>query len=94
MCDHAMRHAGFPNSPRQTPGVHAQNAWYLMSLQPPVERSECPIIRRIAGIGPHDDTADRGIDQFDVFVVCSDNANVRKGERDNLARVKGSARIS
>ncbi len=50
---------------------------------------ERAIVRRMLGIGAHDQPAHRRRQRLDVFVIGADNADMGKGEGDDLSGIGG-----
>ena len=89
--DHGIRHAVLANERRQRAGVDAGKADDAAAFQPGIEIARRPIIRRLGDRGMQHDAAGarrrREIDGFDVLVIRSDIADMRKREGDDLPRI-------
>ena len=93
MGDDGVGHARFSDQRRQRARVDAGEADHAARLEPGVEAPVRAKVRRLGEIGAQD-RADRGgrsggIDDLDVLVVDADDADMGKGEGDDLGSIGG-----
>ena len=87
MRDRAMRHALFADARGERARIDARNRRDIVALQPGIEGREAAPVGGMCRIGAHNKPAHRRIDGLDILVVGADDADMREGETDDLARI-------
>ena len=93
MGDDGVGHAVFADEGGQRPRVDAAEADDAAGLQPGIEVPRRPVVGGRGDGGMHDHPAQtrrgRHIDRLDILLVGADIADMREGERDDLAGIGG-----
>src|SRR5262249_35839324 len=84
---YAGRHAAGPDARRKGARVDACNSRDVVHLEPGVEPGERAVVGGMLGVGAHDQTPHRGRERLDVLAVRSDDADMGKGEGDDLSGI-------
>src|SRR5258708_5790542 len=82
-----MWHSLLPDPGGECARVDSGKTGDIVCLEPTVECAERTVIRRMLGIRPHHHSAHRRAQGLNVFDIRSDDADMGKGENDDLSGV-------
>ncbi len=87
--DRPVRHALGADAIGQRASVDAGNPRNIVAFEPGIEALQGAPVGRHSGRGAHDHPAHHGLERFHVLVVGADDADMRKGEADDLPGIRG-----